>query len=243
MRGKQRATEGETAERAARRIQRRDSLLSPPIPASSTIEANNDSTIGQSNAPRGGRARSAQLQVQIVVGNNTVNQIAAENSAPDASDMRAVNVQHPGHKRSRSNSSGTSARKRNQTQDQEQQQQVLAAEKELLPQQEDLGGWSLATLAGMLPGHVVRLKKLLDKARDQANSTTSGSYRQECHTPHMHTWSFKDSQWQQLGSGNSALACVMCIRPRCIGTLPCGWSIPFGMMSEARLRPNAGVDI
>jgi len=65
MRGKQRATEGETAERAGRRKPRRDSLLLPPIPASSTIEANNDSTIGQSNAPRGGRARSAQLQVQM----------------------------------------------------------------------------------------------------------------------------------------------------------------------------------
>ena len=65
MRRKQRATAEETAERAARRIQRRYSLLLPPIPASSTIEANNDSTIGQSNAPRGGRARSAQLQVQM----------------------------------------------------------------------------------------------------------------------------------------------------------------------------------
>ena len=34
----------------------------------------------------------------------------------------------------------------------------------------------LATLVRMLPGHLVRLKKLLHKAREQANSTTTGSY-------------------------------------------------------------------
>ena len=144
MRGKQRATEGETPERAARRKPRRDSLLLPPIPPSSAIEGQDDSTIGQSNTARGSRARGVEPQVQIVEVNNTVNRIAAENSAPDASDVRAVNVQHPGHKRSRANSGGTSARKRSRDDDQEQQQQFLAAEKECLPQGEALreGGWS-----------------------------------------------------------------------------------------------------
>jgi hypothetical protein len=166
MRGarRARATEDEVAPSTRssiqRRDQRRDSLLLPPISAASTSEANQDSIVGQSRDRRSGRGP----QAQIVEGNNTVHEVAAQNSAPDGSDVRVVNVQPPGHKRSRSNAGVGQPRRRHKIDQPQQHDQFYEAEKELHPHGA-LGGWSeirpfLPRQECILaPGSLCRLKK------------------------------------------------------------------------------------